>query len=117
MIRVQTTSPQQLVEQIKRAIADKRILTWAVDSEGDFSPTQDQWIGKAWMTPVIKKEEPQTLYFGIIESRKVNMTKSIYGVFHGRFAEMLLTHFDTEITSLYISPLLDPRTDIYDKNK
>lgn len=117
MIRVETANPQQLVEQIKKAITEKSIVTWSLDSDGDFNPTQDQWEGKAWMRVKTKDSEPNILYVAIIESRKVKMTRSIYGVFHGRFSEMLLTHFDTDIVSLSISPLLDPRIDIYNKNK
>lgn len=35
------------------------------------------------------------------------MSKLTYGVYHGRFSEMLLTHFDNEITSIQLTSLPD----------
>ena len=113
MIKIKTNNPEGLLNKIKKAIEDKVIVTWFLDNDGDFSPTQEQWVGKAWVTPLIKKEEPDSLYFGIIESKQQKMTKVIYGVFLGRFAEMLLTHFDTDMSSLSISPLLVENIDIF----
>lgn len=113
MIQIETNSPQALLDKIKRSIEEKNIVTWFLDSDGDFSPIQEQWCGKAWITSLIKEDEPDKLYFGIIESKQQKMTKTIYGVFLGRFAEMLLTHFDTDMQSLYISPLLVKDIDIF----
>lgn len=113
MIKIETNNPEGLLKKIKKAIEDKVIVTWFLDNDGDFSPTLEQWVGKAWVTPLIKKEYPNSLYFGIIESKQQKMTKVIYGVFLGRFAEMLLTHFDTDMSSLSISPLLVENIDIF----
>lgn len=115
MILIKTNNPKGLLDKIQKAIEEKVIVTWFLDNDGDFSPTQEQWIGKAWITPLIKEEESQSLYFGIIESKQQRMTKVIYGVFLGRFAEMLLTHFDTDMSSLSISPLLVDNIDIFVK--
>lgn len=112
MIEIKTNSPHKLVDSINSAIEEKRIVTWHVDSEGDYTPTQEQWALKAWMTPIFDSTNPQLLRFGIIESKQHKMTKAIYGVFHGRFAEMLLTHFDTDIKTIHISPLLTRGVDI-----
>jgi hypothetical protein len=38
--------------------------------------------------------------FGLIGKKDVAMTKGIYGIYHGRFIEMLLTHFDTEFNNI-----------------
>lgn len=113
MIEIRTNNPQQFVDSINQAIREKRIVTWSVDSEGDYTLTQDQWVCKAWMTPKIEQNATNILRFGIIESKKHKLTKSIYGIFHGRFAEMLLTHFDRDIETLEISPLLKKDVDIY----
>lgn len=106
MIQIETNNPKELLYKIKKAIEEREVVTWFLDNDGDFSPNQEQWIGKAWITPIIKKTERNKLYFGIIESKQQRMTKVIYGVFLGRFAEMLLTHFDTDMYTLCISPLL-----------
>jgi hypothetical protein len=34
------------------------------------------------------------LVFNILNPRGVAITKEVYGVYHGRFIEMLLVHFD-----------------------
>lgn len=115
MIRVQTNDPEGLLDRIREAIENNVVVTWHLDNDGDFLPTQEQWIGKAWITPLIREDAPDSLYFGIIESKLQRMTKAIYGVFLGRFAEMLLTHFDTDMESLYISPLLVDNIDVFTK--
>lgn len=115
MIRVQTNDPDGLLDRIREAIENNVVVTWHLDNDGDFLPTQEQWIGKAWITPLIREDAPDSLYFGIIESKLQRMTKAIYGVFLGRFAEMLLTHFDTDMESLYISPLLVDNIDVFTK--
>lgn len=115
MIQVRTNDPEGLLDKIREAIENKVVVTWLLDNDGDFFPTQEQWIGKAWITPLIRKDVPNSLYFGIIESKLQRMTKAIYGVFLGRFAEMLLTHFDTDMESLYISPLLVDNIDVFTK--
>jgi hypothetical protein len=39
------------------------------------------------------------LQFGLLGEENVQMTKPVYGVFHGRFIEMLLTHFDDSFST------------------
>ena len=39
------------------------------------------------------------LIFGLLGKKDVKMIKMVYGVYHGRFIEMLLTHFDTEFNT------------------
>lgn len=65
------------------------------------SPTPDQWRKKAWLSP--SAEEGQ-LSFEIIGQKDVKMSDVVYGVYHGRFAEMLLTHFGGSFTSVTAKP-------------
>lgn len=113
MIEIRTEQPRCLLEKINDAIESGSITTWAIDRDGDYYPVQEQWFEKAWVRPVLKADHPNTLYFGILESRQYRMTKAVYGVFLGGFAEMLLTHFDTDMHSLCISPLLVPDIDLF----
>jgi len=92
---VKTGDPAGLLKKIKKAIDDKHIETWSYDSDGDFTHTPEQWKGKAWLRPKIYTGE---LRFGILKQTSINMSKIVYGVYHGRFIEMLLTHFDTEFS-------------------
>ena len=102
-----------LLTMINDHIKENKIVTWSVDGEGDYTTVQPQWRYRAWMRPVKDENNEHKLYFVIVKSKKFPMTKSLYGVFHGRFAEMLLTHFDTQITSLEISSMLVPQMDLF----
>jgi hypothetical protein len=43
--------------------------------------------------------------FTIVPPKGTKITKEVYGVFHGRFTEMLLTHFDTQISNVTASSM------------
>jgi len=109
---VNTTTPDQLLANIRATIDKKGIVTWTYDSEGDFTHTtsSEQWEEKAWMRPIIV---PGVLIFEIVARGDEVLTKPIYGVYHGRFAEMLLTHFDHDFTSLQATALLRAKIDVY----
>lgn len=86
-----------LVEQIKKKIDSGEITTWTYDIDGDFTYVDAKWINEAWIS--IKKEvnREDTAYFGIIPRRQKPLSKAVYAVYHGRFAEMLLKFFDNDI--------------------
>jgi len=94
--------PAALLREIKAAIVEKRVTTWDCDKDGDFSHTPDQWKHKAWLRPAIQEG---ALVFGIIPTRQAPISNLIYGVYHGRFIEMLLVHFDKSFTSAASSAL------------
>ena len=101
-IFVKTNNPQGLVDKIKESIDKKIIDTWSYDSEGDFTHSVEQWKYRAWMRPHIEKDK---VVFAVICRRDKNMTMVEYAVYHGRFVEMLLRHFDRICTSIEVSPL------------
>ena len=88
---VNTNKPVILLAAIKKKIDDEGIDTWAYDSDGDFYHVPEQWKGKAWLRP-----HPQqgVLTFGLFGQKDVTMSTTVYGIYHGRFIEMLLFHFD-----------------------
>lgn len=94
---IKTNSPSELISEIKKAIDAKSIQTWSYDSEGDFTHSPEQWQRKAWMSPHVINGD---LHFGFIGNNQVNTTKLLYAVYHGRFAEMLLNHFDDKFTNI-----------------
>ena len=96
-IYVSTDNPQDLLDKIKDYINKGKIDTWSFDSEGDFTHCADQWKNKAWFRPKIVGEY---LVFGILGNTEVTMTKQLYGLYHGRFIEMVLSHFDSNMKSL-----------------
>lgn len=103
-IFVKTNTPGMLVENIKKKIDEHKIETWSVDSDNDFTHNVDQWRNRAWIRYKIERESGRVVFF-VICRRDVNMTIVEYAVYHGRFVEMLLTHFDKECDAIEVSPL------------
>lgn len=93
-----------LYEKIVNSIKSNQIDTWILDDDGDFTHTPLQWRNQAWLKYYTNGNE---LIFGILSRRDIKMSKLTYGVYHGRFSEMLLTHFDNEITSIQLTSLPD----------
>lgn len=102
-IIIKTDTPKALLQAIKDQIDEKEILTWSYDNDGDFTHTPDQWNKQAWLRPVVGQGE---LTFGIIGPQDVGVTSVIYGVYHGRFIEMVLSHFDKKFTRVSATALL-----------
>lgn len=94
-ITVNTSNPRALLNAIRKAIDEKKVETWEYDKDGDFTHKPEQWHNAAWLRPVVGNG---VLQFGLLGPQNKPMTKLIYGVYHGRFIEMLLTHFDNDFT-------------------
>jgi hypothetical protein len=88
---VLTTTPAALLQSMKDEIRARSIQTWSVDADGDFTHTAEQWIYKAWFRPTLHSDR---LIFKILTPKGSEMTRSVYAIYHGRFIEMLLRHFD-----------------------
>lgn len=101
---VSPVTPPKLLGNILEQINNGLIDTWEIDSDGDLTHTPYQWKGEAWFRYHLNESE---LVFGIVARRDKKMSKVIYGLYHGRFAEMLLTHFDTQIEEITISSMPD----------
>lgn len=101
-IFVKTNTPGTLVENIRKKIGEHRIDTWSVDSDNDFTHNVDQWRNRAWIR---HKIESGRVVFYVICRKDANMTIIEYAVYHGRFVEMLLMHFDKECDAIEVSPL------------
>lgn len=101
-IYVKTDTPRKLVENIKKAIDEHKIDTWSVDSDNDFTHDVDQWRNKVWIRHRI---EVGRVVFFVVRRKGVNMTIVEYAVYHGRFVEMLLAHFNKECDAIEVSPL------------
>ena len=101
-IIVQTADPQRLLVAIRNAIDQGHIRTWSYDGDGDFTHTPDQWKNQAWLRAVVA---PAVLKFGMLGNRNVKISKALYGVFHGRFIEELLTHFDVDMSAVGATPM------------
>jgi len=99
-LTVLTNNPKGLLAAIYKGIDDGNIDTWGYDKDGDFTHTPTQWKDKAWLKP----DAGDQLRFKIIGQKSVPLSKEIYAVYHGRFSEMLLAHFDDRLTAVTASP-------------
>lgn len=95
-VRVFCSDPKQLLHDIKTAIRGASIQTWELDQDGDFTHSPTQWKNQAWFRPSF---QPGQLVLLILGQKSGRMSKETYAVYHGRFIEMLLAHFDDKFTS------------------
>ncbi len=96
-VRAFTDNPRELLSALKKAIADGVITTWRIDSDGDLTHTAEQWARRAWMRPKVLEDR---LLFNIIASKEEKMSKTLYGVYHGRLIQTLLIHFDSKMKTV-----------------
>jgi len=108
-VSVITAKPKTLLAAIKKAIDDKKVVTWEYDSDGDFTHSPEQWKNKAWFKPKVMEGR---LVLGIVGQAKANTTSEVYAVYHGRFTEMLLAHFDAEFTIASVTAMPDSNDSI-----
>jgi hypothetical protein len=95
-VNVYTAAPAALLAEIKAAIDEGKIDTWEYDADGDFTHKPTQWRNQAWLRPVVRQDR---LVLTIVPTKTVNVSTVVYAVFHGRFIEMLLSHFDSKFTT------------------
>jgi hypothetical protein len=91
-VNFDTSNPQALLTAFKKAIDDKRVVTWAYDKDGDFTHTPDQWKNHAWLRPVVSNGRLTMRFLG--RSSEVT-TWEVYAVYHGRFVESMVAHCNT----------------------
>jgi hypothetical protein len=95
-INFEASDPSKLLTTFKAAIDAKHVVTWSYDKDGDFTHTPDQWRLRAWLRPSIYADRLVMNFFG--NSKEIT-TSEIYGVYHGRFVESMLTHCDSLFAS------------------
>jgi hypothetical protein len=90
-IHLMTATPNKLLADFKKKIDEQSIVTWSYDGDGDFTHDVDQWRNKAWLRPVIRNDR---LLLQILKPTGENISKVVYGIYHGRFLESMLMHCD-----------------------
>jgi hypothetical protein len=99
-ITVETAAPKALLAAIRKAIDQKHIETWHYDADGDFTHSATQWNRKAWLRPSIYGN---SLALSILPPQNGAISAEVYAIYHGRFIEMLLAHFDQSFAQAYAS--------------
>ena len=92
MVIAYTTTPKKLLNSIKTAVDERLIRTWSYDADDHFTHTPPQWEDKAFLRPKVVAGE--RLEMRISFAANSSNTTELYAVYHGRFIEMLLAHFD-----------------------
>jgi hypothetical protein len=108
-LTVSTKIPTELLLIICKAIKEGEIKTWSVDKEGNFTHTLPQWKNEAWLRPKIVTGD---LIFTIIPQARKAISREIYAVYHGRFIEMLLAHFDSNFSRAFASAMPEKGDDV-----
>ena len=95
-INVASPDGNSLLKKIRQGIDTKSIDTWAYDADGDFYHTPSQWQGKAWLRPRVTSSG---ITLTTLPPSNTKLTWEVYGVYHGRFIEMLIVHFHNDFSS------------------
>jgi hypothetical protein len=95
MITVSTSNAAGLLQQVKAAIGSGHVQTWSVDKDGDFTHTPPQWQNKAWLRPSTVNG---SLVLNLLKPQNAQLTWEVYAVYHGRFIEMLIAHFNSSFS-------------------
>ena len=103
MITFPTSDPRGLLSALRAKIDAKGIRTWAYDEDGDFTHTADQWNRDAWMRPSIGAN---ALVMSIVPPKNDHISSAVYAIYHGRFVETVIRHFDKRLSGpVLVSPL------------
>lgn len=102
-----TNAPQSLLNEFNNRIEQKepkgKITTWEPSEDGKYyTHKSEEWRKKAWFKPSV---ESGRLTFNIIKPKSSNVTKTIYGYYHGHLIETFLNHFDKDFTTAEASAL------------
>lgn len=95
-----TSEPQWLLDEFDRRIHQKeakgKITTWEKSSDGlYYTHKSEEWGKKAWFKP---KVEVGRLTFNIIKTKANDVSRVVYGYYHGHLIETFLNHFDQDFT-------------------
>lgn len=101
-IHFRTKEPSKLLSSFKKAITDRRVVTWECDSDGDFTHTAEQWKNSAWLRPRLAAGE---LVLTILKPENRSISSEVYAIYHGRFIESMLVHCDSLFTDVVASAL------------
>lgn len=107
-----TTKMSDILTDIRQKIDDCIIRTWDYDDDGDFTQKNTQWANDAWMT--VYDENQGVVKVGIIGKLEEKMSKQLYAIYHGRFAEMLLAYYDESMMQIEITSMKENGVDFFE---
>ena len=104
-IYVKTSNPKEIISKIKHGIEKGKIDTWKCDSNDYFRHTQNLWDeiikgNDMFFKPIYSNGK---LIFGLTCNKKQQLPRKPYGIYHGRFIEMLINHCSDFIDEISVS--------------
>jgi hypothetical protein len=108
-IRVKTKNATALLAAIDEAIADGTVTAWTVDDDGDYSLTDDDYVGAGWMRPTISSDTEVVL--NILGVKDEDMTTGAFAALHSQFIDLLLMDFDSNFDEATITSQKDTDDD------
>jgi hypothetical protein len=99
---VETRDAADLLSAIDRLIEDGTIRSWVRDGAGCFRHAVEPWANRARLRARPIEEGLHVT----IQGSPSGLSQEALGVYFGRFAEMVLTHFGERCTVIAISPSL-----------
>jgi hypothetical protein len=102
-VRLFTAEANALLTSIKRGIEKGEIETWSIDSDGDFTHTASggQWKNRAYLRPKVMDDR---LLLNVIIRKTETQKREVYAVYHGRFIEMVISHFPKLFSTAVATP-------------
>ena len=97
---VSAADPQALLVAIKKEIKEKKIETWEHlehQKKDYFTHIPAQFYQKAYL---LAEVSAGVLVFTVVPPKDVTLEKGLYGVYEGRFIEMLLNHLKPQFTKI-----------------
>lgn len=97
MLKIITSKPKTLLKNIKEKIDNNQIRTWDYDKDDDFYHTAEQWSERAFLRPEI---EAEGVILKLVWPENSPEERIVSAIYHGRFCEMLCSHFKDSFTSI-----------------
>jgi hypothetical protein len=104
-ISVSTAAPRALLNGIRKAIDDNKVRTWGykdLDGVRYYTHTTTQWEKLAWIKATVYSDG---VVFNIVPPQGKAISPEVYAIYHGRFVEMLLAHFDQQFVDARASAM------------
>lgn len=106
-IKIMTASPKAFLNAIRTAIDNDSVRTWEYDKEGRFNHTPKEWSGKALIRARVEEGRSVTFLILAPDGKDTINPAGAYGVFQGRFVEMLTNHFRSKFKWMAVGKVND----------
>jgi hypothetical protein len=91
-----------LIKTINADIAKGTVTTWEVEKTGELTHKPPQYYKKAWFRPEAKYGQ---VVFSLVQpTGTTGVTTEIFGIYHGRLVEELVSHYKTLISLITVDP-------------